>query len=400
MPIDVKVIDIDDEQLDTLFGEVAPEKTFKAEDLTTAQKKEEKKEETPEDKSTKAKKPNISEDKKEETPEVTEISEEDEDSLFTLEEDTAEEKKQPKKVSKEEKAKEAKAVNFKTLVDHFVESGKWVDFEGREEIEEISEDDFYKISEQQDDFRVNSKFNDVLDKTGNYGKAIIEFEKNGGNPTQLLDLFREQRDIQNVDLSEQDNQEEVIKAYYEAQGEDDEWIKDYVESLKDRGEEAFKKDAEKKHAKLLENNKAEVAQLQEQQKQVKIEQEEAQKFFQSNIRKSIHNTEDWSNAEKKELEKFLLAYDKKLQDGRVVNSLFLKMTEIQQDPAKYIKFAKFIQDMDKYDEGVKKKAATETTKKTWKLLKDAEGEGYKKASLMPDEVKAKKQDPFSLTFKN
>lgn len=398
MAIDVKVIDIDDDQLDTLFGEVAPEKTFKAEDLTSAQKKEETSEE-----STKAKKPIISNDNQEETQEVIEITEEDEDSLFSKEEDEGkveEDKKVVKKVSKEEKAKEAKSVNFKTLVDHFVESGKWVDFEGREDIEEISEEDFYKISEQQDEFRVNTKFNDVLDKTGDYGKAIIEFEKNGGNPAELLSLFREQRNIQNIDLAEQDNQEEVIKAYYEAQGEDEEWIEDYINSLKDRGEDAFKKDAEKKHSKLLENNKQEVAQLQLQQKTFQKEQEEAQKFFQSNTRKAIHSTEDWSNGEKKDLEKFLLSYDKKLPDGRVVNSLFLKMTEIQQDPAKYVKFAKFIQDMDKYEEAIKKKASTETVKKQWKLMKDAEGEGYKKASLMPDEIKSRKQDPFSLTFKN
>lgn len=398
MPIDVKVIDIDDDQLDTLFGEVAPEKTFKAEDLNTAQKKEEKEEDTSKDKSTKAKKPAISEDKEEETPKVTEITEEDEDELFHTEKE--EEEKPSKKISKEEKAKEAKSVNFKALVDHFVESGKWVDFEGREEIEEVSEDDFYKISEQQDEYRVSSKFNDVLDKTGEYGKAIIEFEKNGGNPAELLSLFREQRDIQNIDLTDEDNQEEVIKAYFEAKGEDDKWIDKYITRLKDEGTDAFKEDAEAKHAKLLENNKLEVAQLQIQQKQFQKEQEEAQKFFQSNIRKSIHNTEEWSNAEKKDVEKFLLSYDKKLPDGRVVNGLFLKMTEIQQDPAKYIKFAKFIQDMDKYEEGVKKKAATETVKKTWKLMKDAEGEGYKKATLMPDEIKAKKQDPFSLTFKN
>jgi hypothetical protein len=397
MPTDVTILEIGDDQLDTLFGEVAPEKTFKAEDLTTAQKKEE---ETPQEKSTKNQKPNNSE-KKEETPEVTEINEEDENLLFTTEtEETEVEKQSTKKVTKEEKVKEAKSINFKNLVDHFVESGKWVDFEGREDIDEVSEEDFLKISEQQDDFRVNSKFNDVLDKTGDYGKAIIEFEKNGGNPAELLSLFREQRDIQNIDLADQDNQEEVIKAYYEAQGEDEEWIKDYVDSLKDRGDEAFKKDAEKKHAKLLDNNKQEVAQLQVQQKSFQKEQEEAQKYFQTNTRKAIHSKEDWSNSEKKDLEKFLLAYDKKLSDGRIVNSLFLKMTEIQQDPAKYVEFAKFIQDMDKYKEGVKKQAATETVKKQWKLIKDAEGEGYKKASLMPDEIKSKKQDPFSLTFKN
>ena len=104
MSNDVTLLEIGDEELDTLFGEVAPEKTFKAGDLTTAQKKED----TTTEKTTtqKNQKPNNSE-KKEETPEVTEISEEDENELFTTE--TEEEVKTPKKVSKEEKD-EAKAL--------------------------------------------------------------------------------------------------------------------------------------------------------------------------------------------------------------------------------------------------------------------------------------------------
>lgn len=396
---DVQVIEINDEDLDSLMG-VAPEKTFKAEDLESAQKKEEKKEEPKSSKeSPKPKeKTNISETE-EETQEVTEISETDEDELFNQKEEEEESQNQPKKVSKQEKAEEAKTVNFKNLVDHFVESGKWVEFEGREDIDQIAEEDFIKIAEQQDEFRVNSKFKDVLDSTGDYGKAIIQFEKDGGNPAQMLELFREQRDIQNVDLTNEDNQEEVIRAYYEAQGEDSKWIDRYITRLKDDGEDVFKEDAESKHAKLLENNKAEVENLKSQQKAYKEEQEEIQKTFHSNTRKAIHSVEDWSNPEKKDLEKFILSYDKKLKDGRVVNGLFLKMTEIQQDPAKYIKFAKFIQDMDKYEETVKKKAATETVKKTWKIIHDSEGEGYKKASQMPDQINAKKKDPFSLTFK-
>ena len=387
MPIDVTVIDIDDEQIDTLFGEAAPASTFKADDLEPAKKKE-----TP----TKTEKPN-SDTEEDNTPEVTEIQEEDEEGLFAEQEVEVVE---TKKATKEDKAKEAQTLNFKNLVDHLVESGKWAEFDGREDIEEINEEDFYKLTEAQDEHRVTSKFNDVLDRTGDYGKAIIQFEKDGGNPTELLQLFREQRDIQNVDLSVQDNQEEVIRAYYEAQDEDEAWINDYIDSLKDRGDEAFKRDAEKKHSKLLENNKAEVAQTLAQQAENKKVQEEAQKSFQTNIRKTIHSVEDWSNSEKKDLEKFLLSYDKKLQDGRVVNGLFVKMLEIQQDPNKYTKFAKFIQDMDKYEETIKKKASKETTKSTWKIIKDSEGEGFKKASIMPDEVKSKRIDPFSLTFKS
>lgn len=393
MSNEVNVTEIGDEEIDVLFGDKTPDTTFKAENLPAAEKKE--------DKPSPTKETNTSEKEElEEEPQVTEVLEEDHDTLFNDEEEEKVEKKEVKKATKEEKAKEAESINFKNLVDHLVDSGKWADFEGREDLEEINEEQFYVLTEQQDSHRLDSKFNDILDKTGNYGKAIIEFEKNGGNPSQLLELFREQRDIQNVDLSDADNQEEVIRAYYEAQGEDDEWINDYVNSLKDRGDDAFKKDAEKKHSKLLESNKAEVEALQKEQAEYKKSQEQAQLVFHSNVKKAIHSTEDWSNAEKKDLEKFLLNHDKKLNDGRVVNGLFVKMLEIQQDASKYIKFAKFIQDMDKYEANIKKKTEKETTKSTWKMIKAAEGEGFKKTSIVPDEVKSKKVDPFSITFKS
>lgn len=390
--VNVSVIDLDDEQLDTLFSDNPG--TFKADDLESAQKKEEKK-------PTEAKESQQFQEKKDEnqkTPEVIEISEDDENELFSVEkdeEDKQKETKVSKKVSKEEKEKEASSLNFKNLVDHFVESGKWVDFEGREDIDVISEEDFLKISEQQDDYRLNAKYQNV----GDYGKAIIEYEKNGGNPAHLIEIFKERRDLQNIDLSDEGSQEEVIRAFYENQGEDEEWIEDYITTQKDKGGDFFKKDAEKKHARLLEANKAEEKELQTRQAQLQKEQEESQKAFHSTIRKSIHSKEDWSNSEKKDLEKFLLSYDKKLQDGRQVNGLFLKMVEIQQDPAKYIEFAKFIQDMDKYKQKVEKKAATETAKRDWKIIKDAEGEGYKKSTVLPDQVSAKKKDPFQLTFK-
>lgn len=392
----VEIIHLDDEQLDSLFGESAPDKTFKAEDLSTAQKKEEEK--TSKKPPTKDEKPVLGDE--EETPPNPNITEEDEDVLFKEEDEEDGDKKSKPKTTKEEKQKEVKTVNFKNVVDHLIESGKWVDFEGREDLEEFSEEEFYALSEKQDEYRANKKFNDILDSTGEYGKAIVEFEKNGGNPSELLNLFREQRDILNISLDSEENQEEVIRAYLELQGEDDSDINDFIETAKDKGADYFKTLAEKRHAKLLETNKQEIQAIQEQQKNYKKQQEDAQLMFQSNIKKAIHSTADWSNSEKKDLEKFLLSYDKKLQDGRTVNGLFVKMLEIQQDPSKYIKFAKFIQDMEKYEQTVAKKAEKETVKKNWKLLKESEADVSKKGSILPDSSSTKRIDPFSITFKN
>lgn len=389
MSQEIEIISIDDDQLDTLFSGTSPEGTFKAEDLEPAKKTPPTKEEE---------KPSKDSDKKEEILTPESISEEDEDSLFEAKDEDKEDKKAPK-LSKEDKETETKGLNFKAVIDHLVETGKWVDFDGREEIEQITEEEFLAMSEQQDEFRVSQKYNDVLDRTGEYGKAIIEFEKNGGNPAELLGLFREQRDILSVDLDDTDNQEEIIKAYYEAQGEEEDWINEYIESVKDRGLEYLKKDAQKKHSRLLEDNKESIAQAQAQQEAYKKNQEQAVKEFELNIRKNIHGNSEFSNPEKKELEKFLLAYNNKLNDGRLVNGFLLKMKEIQQDPQKYIKLAKFVQDMDKYEEKIKKQAEKETNKRQWKFIHESQNEKHAKAGIMPEQGNAKKADAFSLTFK-
>lgn len=376
----VQVSFVDDAEVDVLFGGKAPESTFNVSDLETKPKKEVEKEDNQEGKAPEA-------------PSV-EITEEDQEALF---ENTEEDKKTSPKKKKETISK---SINYKDIVDYMVEEGKWVDFEGREDLEDLTEEEYLAIQEQQDSFRVDKKYNETLDKTGNYGKAIIEYEKNGGNPEKLLELFKEQRNIQNVDLSDSDNQEQVIRAYYEALDEDEAWIDEYVESLKDRGEDAFKKDAEKKHAKLLETSTKEIQNAQREQLEYKKAQIEAEQAYNQNIKKTIYNTEELSNAEKKDLEKFLIQKSYKLQDGREVNGLFVKMLEIQKDANKYVKFAKFIQDMDKYEEKLKKEATKETVKKQWRFLKDSEEDMTKKTSIMPEEGSAKKRDPFSLTFKN
>jgi hypothetical protein len=43
-------------------------------------------------------------------------------------------------------------------------------------------------------------FEELLDSTGVYGKAIIGHIKNGGNPDEIIDIFKEQKALQSLDL--------------------------------------------------------------------------------------------------------------------------------------------------------------------------------------------------------
>lgn len=379
-----------EEELDSLFG---------GEDIPAppgSEKQEEpkKKEEKP--------KSNKSEDVDDESlkqEEPSTITEEDVDDLFQgADDEDNDDKSEDAPVKKKEKVKNE--INYKAHVDYLVETGKFLDFEGREDLEEISEEDYKLILEKQIDFQVENKYKETLDSTGDVGKYIIEYTKNGGNPQEIISLFREQRDIQSLDISTEDGQEEVIRAYLEFQGEDEAEIKDFIETAKDRGSDYFKSIAEKRHKKLLEINKEQIEAAVEEQKAYKQQQEENAKQFNLNVRSLIHKNENLSQTEKKQLEKFMLSHEYQTRDGKKVTGLYAKLIEFNNDPEKLIKLANFLNDPEKFEKKIEKKAEKEAAKKTFNFVNASQGFKHKKDSAFPEESKAKSVNPFeTLKFK-
>ncbi len=85
-------------------------------------------------------------------------------------------------------------VILKNTVNFLIEKGIWQDFDGRDDLE-LDEETYAELAVKQDEARLTDKFNELVDSTGDYGEAIISHIKNGGNPDEIIDIFKEQKQV-------------------------------------------------------------------------------------------------------------------------------------------------------------------------------------------------------------
>ena len=242
-------------------------------------------------------------------------------------------------------------VDYKAVYEQMVADGVWSEVETPEGLE-WNADTFKKIQTLQ----TTSQYEDLLDKTGTYGKTIIEFEKNGGNPAEILGLFREQREVQEFDISEPAGQQDFLRAYYEAQGNYEKSTERMIKALTDQGPEAFKEETEEKKA-LWDAQYNE--EIQERARKQALDARQAEldaKKFHSVITDTLTSDEEVTPKERRDLAGYMLDYSQSYK-GKQVSQFYVDMAEIQKDPKNYVELAKFIKGV-KTGEYKKKVAAT------------------------------------------
>ena len=271
-------------------------------------------------------------------------------------ESTEEDKISKKKPGPTPKAKlpEGTEVNYEAIYNDMVSQGLWEEVE-LPEGKAWDRNTYLEVQKLQ----TETQYADVFNRTGPVGKAIAEYEKYGGNPSEIINLFREQKDIKDYDISDAEGQEEFLRAYLEAQNYSEKSIERTITSLISQGESTLAEEAQEKkelwdaqYNEVIESRKNEQA-LQYKQMQ------EAIKNFEKNITTTLVSDTEATPKERKELESYILNYNKNYQ-GRQVSQFYEDMAEIQKDPKNYVELAKFIKGL-KNGEYVKK--VTEKVKK-------------------------------------
>lgn len=363
--LDSKVQTSNDEFVDNLFGD----KTPGAENLLGGKKEEdpEKKEEGKKD------------EKKAVTPTEAQgladklNSNEYLDNLLggeeTKEEGASDE--EPKKTTpKKEVPKKAEEspieVDYEALYSKMVDDGVWKEVELGDDVT-WDKDTFLQVQKLQ----ASQEYEDLLSKTGNYGKAIIKYEQDGGNPGELLNLFREQREVQQYDIKDAEGQEEFLRAYLESQGNSEKSIERSINSLKDAGEEALKEEADEKKSIWDKQYQEEIQVKQNEQALYAKEMQEAQTKFQTNIKDTVVKDADLTPKERKDLQSYILSYNQNM-NGYEVSQFYVDMTEIQKDPKNYIELAKFIKGLKNgdYRKKIVEKTAKEVKAETFIKIKN------------------------------
>lgn len=268
--------------------------------------------------------------------------------------------------TKPEETDDESPVDFKAVTEFLISEGVWEDFQEKDKID-YDPKTFSELWKEQALSLAEGYFNELVDQSGPYGKAVLQHAKNNGNPEEILDLFRENKRIQNLDISTPEAQEAVTREYYKTLN----WSKDKIEKEIRKKREDLEMEEESQFAKgqLEERVQKEVQLRQVAQESKMKEEQEREKQFAANITNTLKARTDLTDADRKEAQKALLNYDKKLEDGRYVNQFYLDFMKMQSDPNSYIDLVLFVRDKNAYLGKVSKQAESTAAKKTFNLIK-------------------------------
>lgn len=258
---------------------------------------------------------------------------------------------------------------FKNKALGLIERGIWQEFEEPEGWE-WNEENYGKLAEIQAEWKAEEKYEERVGRVGDIGKTILEHIEAGGNPEEIIELFKVSKKVEGYDTSTNEGREQVLKEYYtKVLNWNEAKATKHIKLLVDSGEANFKEESEDAKAAILDGIKNQVEQTKEAEKQKKIDQIRQAQEWENNMSRTIKERTDLTEKEKQDVQKALLVYNQKLPDGRVVNNFTVEFMKIQSDPKKYIDLVRFITNPEKFISKVEKKAEATAAKKTWDLIK-------------------------------
>jgi len=330
----------------------------------------------------------LSEKKKEETKVVEK----------TEEELSVEAKKAEKKIpSKKEETKvdttpSGVLETLRNTARFLIEKGQWRDFENSEEIlSTLDEAGYEELALKQQEAILEDGYKEKIDKTGDYGKAILEYIENGGNPDEVIDLFKEQKVVEAIPIDTEDGQKDLIQKFYtEVYDWSLEKAKKYINTLISNDElESEAQEVDTKYKKFFEE---EVATLQLQQKAVEQQNREKQKIFAQTINSKLTERKDFTDKERKLIVDSIFKYDSALPDGTKVNKFYLKFAEMQKNPDDYLDLVSFVMNKQAYNDKVKIKEDNKKVEKKWSWIKSNSAVDKTKGGSFEDDDKTTKSN--------
>ncbi len=203
---------------------------------------------------------------------------------------------------------------FEAQYKGLVERGIWVEIDP-ESLKDIewNEETYGNLVELQAQWAIDNKWTDKVSATGDYGKAIFEHIENGGDPKDLISIFREIKEIQNIDTSTTEGKITLLRKYYiDELNWTEAKFKKMSDVLIDGGEDDLNDEITFVNSKIQDSIKDRV----EEEKKValihKQQQEEAQKNFANNMRTVVTSRTDMNKKEQEEILNKLLNYNQSI----------------------------------------------------------------------------------------
>ena len=226
-----------------------------------------------------------------------------------------------------------------------------VDYE-LEEGEELDEDTALELLEEGFESGVENRISELLGGLPNELQALNKYVLNGGDMNDFLSKMNTMGASTGItatlDISNEKNQELVVRQMYEDEGMDDDFIDTQLESLKDTGKlGAF---ARKRFEKWKEqDNKVSQQAAQQQELQAKAQREKARQYY-SSLKTAVTGEFEGiklSAKDKVEIPGFMTDRNIKLSNGAVVTPFNQNLMEVLQNETASIQLAKLLRDRKK-----------------------------------------------------
>ena len=226
-----------------------------------------------------------------------------------------------------------------------------VDYE-LEEGEELDEDTALELLEEGFESGVENRISELLGGLPNELQALNKYVLNGGDMNDFLSKMNTMGASTGItatlDISNEKNQELVVRQMYEDEGMDDDFIDTQLESLKDTGKlGAF---ARKRFEKWKEqDNKVSQQAAQQQELQAKAQREKARQYY-SSLKTAVTGEFEGiklSAKDKNEIPGFMTDRNIKLSNGAVVTPFNQNLMEVLQNETASIQLAKLLRDRKK-----------------------------------------------------
>lgn len=275
----------------------------------------------------------------------------------------------------EEEDEEESDNPFKVFADGLIQAGM-LDVENPEEVE-WSEDTFISAMEETVDNRMWGKLEELAMET--YGEAGVKLVEdvfiNKVPIGEYLQMFSNEQVVDNVDLSNEDNQERIFRLYLAKTGMDEDEIEDQLNYAKDN--DRLESYATKYKGKLMEKmqeDRAKLAQeaearVQEMRRKEEEREESYAKVLEDSIKQGDIEGYPINDKDAEELFSFVLNKPHVLPNGQRISDFEYRLATMrQEDPKKFLAVARLVQkDLDLSP--VKKKAVSEETNTIFKGLK-------------------------------
>ena len=218
-----------------------------------------------------------------------------------------------------------------------------IDFDLKEG-EELDEDTALELLEEGFESGVENRVKDLMQSLPPELQALNKFVINGGEMGEFLSQLNTGKSSgihSNLDITDENNQELVIKEMYKAEGMDEDFIETSLETLKDTGKLADF--ARKRFNKWKEQDtKAASKKAEEQEQYVKIQREKQRQYF-SNLKNVVTKEEfdsiKLSNRDKNEIPGYMTDRNIKLNNGAVVTPFNQALMETMQNEKASIQLA-------------------------------------------------------------